>query len=696
MDVKEKQIFNLWDTNGRRNDVLNALSIYLNILKEMKDEGGFDHWASFPDSLTQLSFYQKAIEQSPEVFKKHPQFDSFVETLGLDFSTTLNKNKLSKLILNNQSLLRTLDEAIEQRARHYTSNLVRFGLASENRTITPAGQAFLNGKIERDQIEEFLPFSDLNIILLRQLLKLRIFTREIEGKRKYYSPFFVSLYLLLNNDTFDKNDFTNIVQGISPYCNTDQIRGLLLTNNYAVLLNLINSIDIRTPLEFVLPTLVSKDVFNSYIKNRKSGEAQSCYYDFYVALYSYVANPSIDNYESLKNCYLSEKDKIRKAFCLGRGLFDFGSNGVYDLELFIQNNTDNPFLNSVNLNSVFYEFYEKSKYVDQLEEYSDTTIRALGATGLFKFKPNVALSFKRLFTIIFNHADIGNLFFGEMTEEEYKNYEVFDSCLFGANTSISEILKYGESDLNDVISKLSIEYGTSDKEIIKNKIETKISDDFKKYIETNYPLDKVIELLQLFSDRTNDSKIKSIVNPSATVPTIYEYIVGIAWYYISEKDFDLFNALNMTLNADFEPEMHAGGGAGDIVINYSNRSILIEATLMNKVAQKRGEWEPVLRHSLNNKAEHMAIDSYTFFVANELDFNTINIWRAVAAAPLRSTTSDTDINGIIIMPFSNSNIISFLKNSVHSSRIIEVVKESFSKVPKITEFNWFDDIIKSL
>ena len=96
MEVSEKQIFNLWDTNGRRSDILNALSIYLNILKEMKDEGDFDQWAAFPDSLTQLSFYQKAIEQSPEVFKKHPQFDAFADELGLDFSEALNKQKISR------------------------------------------------------------------------------------------------------------------------------------------------------------------------------------------------------------------------------------------------------------------------------------------------------------------------------------------------------------------------------------------------------------------------------------------------------------------------------------------------------------------------------------------------------------------------------------------------------------------------
>ena len=217
MEVSERQIFNLWDTNGRRSDILNALSIYLNILKEMKDEGGFDQWASFPDSLTQLSFYQKAIEQSPEVFKKHPQFDSFASELGLDFSEALNTQKLTKLLTGNHELLDTLDKAIEQRARHYTSNLVRFGLATENRSITPAGQSFINNKIDRDSIEAFLPLNDVNILLLRQLMKLRVFSKKIDDKRKYYSPFFTSLFLLLKNDCFDKDDFSSIVQGLNPY-----------------------------------------------------------------------------------------------------------------------------------------------------------------------------------------------------------------------------------------------------------------------------------------------------------------------------------------------------------------------------------------------------------------------------------------------------------------------------------------------
>lgn len=448
----------------------------------------------------------------------------------------------------------------------------------------------------------------------------------------------------------------------------------------------------------MLPDIVPQNVFNDKIKNRKSGEVLVCYYNFYSSLYNFLINQNDANYQTLKESYLSEKDKIKKAFFFGKSIFDFGVNGVYDLTTFLVKNKDNPYLKTSNFNSFFYECYERSKYIDVISEYSDTTTRALGATGLFKFKPNVSLSNKELIEIIFSKFSFENSFFGEVNDEEYAEYEEKEeNSIFGSNLSLCEILDYSDNDIMSVLNQLFDKYGSSDAEIVKNKIETKVSDDFKAYIETNYPKDKLVSLLELVSDRKNDAKLKTLVNSSATVPTIYEYLIGIAWYYISNKDFDLYNSLNMTLNADYEPEMHAGGGMGDIVINYPDKSILLEVTLLNKVAQKRNEWEPVLRHSLNNKADNINIDTLTFFIADELDYNTINIWRAVAAAPLRSTTGETtDINGVIIMPFTNSNIINFLNNSINSDKIIAKVKESFEKVPKITEANWFEEIIQSL
>ena len=73
------------------------------------------------------------------------------------------------------------------------------------------------------------------------------------------------------------------------------------------------------------------------------------------------------------------------------------------------------------------------------------------------------------------------------------------------------------------------------------------------------------ELLGLFKDRKNDKLIKERVSQDSDVPTIYEYVVGIAWYYFSGKRIDLLSGFNLTLSANFEPLVHAGGGQGDIV-----------------------------------------------------------------------------------------------------------------------------------
>lgn len=697
MEISQKQIFNLWDTNGRRSDILEALHIYLSIIKEMCDEGSFDEWASYPTSLTQLSFYKKAIERSPDVFKTHPQFDNFVSETKMAFDEFHNFSTLKIKLQNNNQLMSILDKAIEQRARHYTSNLVRFGLTNEDRKISPCGQIFLKKKTNKDILETFLPLNDVNIIFLRQMMKLKIFTKNIDGKRYYYSPFFAALFLVFRLGNLSKQFFCQFVQGLNPYkFNYESVNDLLKKDIDEIVEDIVD-VDIKTPVLFSLDQKISIGDFNFYIKNRKSTSVQKCYYEFYDALYKFKLNNNNENYEKLKNVYFADKDKIKKAFCLGKNIFDFGVYGTYSLSEFLLNNVDNIFLKFDNLNSTFYEYYEKSKYVDQIYEYSDTTRRALSATGIFKFKPSVSLINEKLIKILFSKTRFEKLLFGAMTEEQYLKYEKGDKSIYGNNISFIEILEYSEKDVLNILELLQQEYKTDNADSIKAEIETRTSHQFLRYINENYPKEKVINLLKLVSDRNNDLQLKQIVSETASVPTIYEYLVGIAWYYILDKDFDLYASYNLTLNGDFEPEMHAGGGIGDIIINYRDKCIMVEATLMSNSGQRRSEREPVLRHSLNNKAENLNRETFTFFVADDLDFNTINIWRAVAAVPLRSTNGSLmDVSGVIIMPFKNSQIIEILENDIPKEKIFNEVKESFKKVPKITDKNWHQEIMNKI
>ena len=139
MRIKEGQIFNLMDTNGRRNDVINALQGYLSILDDIQNEQKMN-WASMPESLAQYEFYRKAIELSPEVFGKHRPYDKLLETLecNKDFATAVQAQDIEWIQKNSfmfQSLVKQFDLGIEDRARQYTSNLVKLGFTDEGLSL---------------------------------------------------------------------------------------------------------------------------------------------------------------------------------------------------------------------------------------------------------------------------------------------------------------------------------------------------------------------------------------------------------------------------------------------------------------------------------------------------------------------------------------------------------------------------------
>lgn len=699
LKIDEKQIFNLWNTNGRRSDVLNALSIYLSILEDLGNENPGDKWSSYPKSFMQYEFYVRAIEASPEVFSKHEKYDAFKEKIKPLWDLFLNNDPAFFEDKRSDKLIRILDKDIEQRARHYTSNLVRIGFATQERVITPSGQAFLNNIVNRDRIEKILPIKNTNLLLLRQLMKLRIFTKDENGICKYYSPFYMALYLLLTNETIDKSSFINIVQGASPSLNED-IKNKLLDDDleFSTKENLATSLNVNIVDAFKSKDIISETEFSRYIKNRKSGKTEKIYYEFYKTLYQFIDSPSTDTYKQLNSVYMNNSDKIKKAFCRGKSIFDFGTNGVYNLNEFKLKNKENPFLITDKFNEFFYEMYENSKYLDQIAEYSDTTIRMFGATGVIKTKaPLYELSYKHILKDFFEIKRLKEMIFGEISSDEYIDYELSENSFFGSIKSMTQIFEVSDEKTTNIMKHLFYSYGVKDLNDLALVIDSETSRMFEKHIEDNYPLERVVNLLKLFSDRSqNDRIIKREVNEAADVPTIYEYLIGIAWYYISNKNFNLYDSFNLTLNADFEPMMHAGGGVGDIIVDYDDKSVMLEVTLMNKAAQKRAEWEPVLRHSINNRVEKLPRKSYTFFIADELDFNTINIWRAVAAVPLQATISDSIVDGVIIMPFTNNEIISFLEKNINSKSIIEQTELSFSKINKITNDGWRQDIIEKL
>ena len=115
----------------------------------------------------------------------------------------------------------------------------------------------------------------------------------------------------------------------------------------------------------------------------------------------------------------------------------------------------------------------------------------------------------------------------------------------------------------------------------------------------------------------------------------------------------------------------------------------------------RGEWEPVLRHSINLKIEEENNNTnrnvVTFFIADVFDHNTINIWKAVASVPLESTIyRDTYTDNVVIMPLNNDELIHLMHKSREYDSIIKQVKELFNAEKTEFNLNWRKEFITKI
>ena len=351
-----------------------------------------------------------------------------------------------------------------------------------------------------------------------------------------------------------------------------------------------------------------------------------------------------------------------------------------------------------NLNKNLYLDFKKSKIVDSIKEYSDTTKRIFKATGIIDFNNGfVELTHKELLEEILDVEYLYGNIFGSVENNIEQNtlskYEKSLDGFFCSSVSFIEIFHYSEASVDDKLNSVRNKFGNTSLKDITKILTDKRNQEFVKFINNAYPLDKVKNILDLFNDRSNDAKIKELVCPDSSVPTIYEYMVGIAWYYFSGKRINLLQSFNLTLSANFEPLMHAGGGQGDIVIYEEDKVVMLEATLMNANSQKRGEWEPVLRHSANLKIEeesnNTGRDVTTFFIADTFDYNTINIWKAVSSVSLQSSVDKEKFtDNVIIMPISTNELVSLMDKSNDYDKIISKIRCLFNENRISFDLEW--------
>lgn len=199
-------------------------------------------------------------------------------------------------------------------------------------------------------------------------------------------------------------------------------------------------------------------------------------------------------------------------------------------------------------------------------------------------------------------------------------------------------------------------------------------------------------------EKREDENVHKYVTDNADIPTIFEYILGIAWYIISDYSFDLLEAWNLSLDANLLPKTHASGGEADIVIDYCNTNIfsehklMIEATLTNSTNQRRNEMEPVSRHLGRLKAKNTNKEVYALFLSNYLDKNVIIDFRSRKDIPFYDNETGKYITDNKIIPIEIQEVINILEKEINYEKLYCVFDSAYVSSTNIKD--WYEKEIK--
>ncbi len=219
---------------------------------------------------------------------------------------------------------------------------------------------------------------------------------------------------------------------------------------------------------------------------------------------------------------------------------------------------------------------------------------------------------------------------------------------------------------------------------------------FNELIDKQFTDEKLIELLECFEER-KDKQIMDSVTNNADIPTIFEYILGVVWYKISERKGNILDYMNLSLEADLLPKTHAGGGEADIEYwyeackEYPEHCMLLEVTLADGSNQRRMEMEPVSRHLGEHILKHGNTKSYCVFSTTYLDRNVISDFRNRKTYEYLSKDMTKSVKGMKIIPLQTSEIKAIIRNQITYKNLYKIIDVAFQSDESVQD--WYKKTI---
>lgn len=575
-----------------------------------------------------------------------------------------------------------------QRARTNTNPLVKLGLVDDNRILTSLGRALSEG--DQSILDEFDTSNHLtpaNAALFRGVFRYR--ADLTNGST--YSPVQLLICELVRRQELTENQFRWIFI-LGPYLvGPDSPVISEKAQELGEGRNLVDILSECLPLTFTPEVSTALDNFAvnnefspEYFSSQKSEEYTQTYKNFIRALADFRVNPSEDNLTRLREANKPSSAKNGFRLSLPARSRKLSAQQIHREISFpgFHANCDEDFRRELAL------WFKISKTLSLCGDYFDLNRRTLQATGIFSFE-NKTVKFRS----VYSHA-----FFKENLSALEKAPEV----QAGSTKPLSAEL--GEDCYLKAAKSLSEDYGISLDQVENYARELELRR-FNEMLEDFLPLEKVLQHLQTIMEHHPGSsaelrELEQEFDQRASIPTIYEYLLGLVFYYASHRSFDILDAYNLALGGDFLPETHAPGMRGDIEFDFDGLPVLVEATLMDPSTQRRGELEPVLRHATNYENEFPG--SLTLFVANKLDRNVTRIFGFASLMRLYPTLGSRpqdseETASPRIFGLETATLVELFQRSADLGDVLGSIQQVMAELnPSILNSSWHEDFTRKL
>ena len=570
-------------------------------------------------------------------------------------------------------------------AREKTSGLVDIGLIDDGRKLTNAGQALLAICDANDFTpDNFFDIPKDSFLYLKQLLKT---SNNIDGDN--VRPFIILLYVLAQLGEVSNEELTYLLPlCISADTTEEIIRGIQevragnATIDEIIVARLMQKDNYQSALELLLDNNVTEELICEIGINRKSRQYDKDYYPLYQELYAaYVNNDSTAFARAFSATRSIKIGKLWRSY-----IFDTISEVAIsrnpeehiNTTLFDEVTTESEF------KTAFFKVMHLLKAKATLSDYLDLNRRYIKTTDIVLFEDDTVK-----LDIIPKH------FFGTVAEELY-TYAFAETELLGVNCELIDIADCLVVNEQAVVDSVNDELGVTVTTITEARVvlEDNRYERLRHLIDTKFSDEQIINLLNCFESR-NDTEIRSMVTDNADIPTIFEYVLGIMWYKVSEYHGKILDYMKLSLDANLLPKTHAAGGEADIVYEYTAtehypaHAMLLEATLADGTNQRRMEMEPVSRHLGRHLLRTRNMNSYCVFATTYLDINVISDFRARKTTPYYDPQDYSQhVDGMKIIPLATSELKKIVENHKKYKELYAIFATAYDS--QLPPHEWYE------